>query len=134
MSAAAGTPPRPNLDGSDPVAPDADPDDATARESSIRVSTDGATVVIAVERTLDVPEGDALLSAASAAVATGPERLDIDLRALEAFTDAGARALVAIRALSDQLAEGLHYRTGRGPGRDALLAAYQEADPRTDDG
>ncbi|HEY3144451.1 MAG TPA: hypothetical protein VGJ86_25195 [Acidimicrobiales bacterium] len=96
--------------------------------TSIRVATEGTTVVIAVERCLDSPTGEALLSAASAALATGPTRLDIDLRALENFTPEGADALVSCRELSGQLAEGLHYRTGRGPGRDALLAAYSEFD------
>jgi hypothetical protein len=94
--------------------------------TSIRVATEGTTVVIAVEHCLDSPTGKALVNAASEAVAAGPSRLDIDLRALENFTPEGAGALVSCRALSAQLAEGLHYRTGRGPGRDALLAAYNE--------
>lgn len=126
-AATAGSPPRPNTDGSDgsPVT-----DAHTAhydRGSSITVSTEGSTVVIAVERTLDAREGAALVDAARAALAAGPARLDIDLRALEAYTDEGARALVACRELGVKLAEGLHYRTGKGPGREALLAAYQEA-------
>lgn len=123
MTAAA--PPSPDRpSGTDDRSADqSDPD-----ETSIRVATEGTTVVIAVERCLDVPTGEALLSAASAAVATGPTRLDIDLRALENFTLEGADALVSCKALSDQLTEGLHYRTGRGPGRDALLAAYSELD------
>ena len=124
-AATAGSPPRPNTDGSDgPSAADVH----EARGSSITVTTEGSTVVIAVERTLDAREGEALLAAATAAVAAGPVRLDIDLRALEDFTLEGAGALVACRALGAQLAEGLHYRTGRGPGREALLAAYQDAD------
>jgi hypothetical protein len=97
--------------------------------TSIRVATEGTTVVIAVEHCLDSPTGEALLNAASAAVATGPTRLDIDLRALETFTREGADALVSCRELSSKLTEGLHYRTGRGPGRDALLAAYSELTP-----
>ena len=97
--------------------------------TSIRVATEGTTVVIAVEHCLDMPTGEALLSAASAAVATGPTRLDIDLRALDDFTQEGADALVSCRELSAKLTEGLHYRTGRGPGRDALLAAYSELAP-----
>jgi hypothetical protein len=107
--------------------PSDEPEDRSDQDpTSIRVATEGTTVVIAVERCLDMPTGEALLSAASAAVAAGPTRLDIDLRALENFTPEGADALVSCRALSTQLAEGLHYRTGRGPGRDALLAAYSE--------
>jgi hypothetical protein len=97
-------------------------------DTSIHVSTEGTTVVIAVERCLDTHAGEALVSAATAAVQGGPTRLDIDLRALETFTPEGADALVSCRALSAQLVDGLHYRTGRGPGRDALLAAYSGSD------
>lgn len=86
-------------------------------------SVDGA-VVIAVTGTLDAEGGAALVQAAEAAMVRGPHRLDIDLQQLEAFTSEGAAALVACRGLGDGLAEGLHYRTGRGAGRDALLAAY----------
>jgi hypothetical protein len=124
MTAAAGSPPRPKTDGSD-GSPGADVHDVhEAWGSSITVTTEGSTVVIAVERVLDAREGEALVSAAEAALAAGPSRLDIDLRALEDYTDEGAQSLVACRALGAQLAEGLHYRTGKGPGREALLAAY----------
>jgi hypothetical protein len=123
-AATAGSPPRPNTDGSD-GSPGTDAREHRARGSSITVTTEGSTVVIAVERTLDAREGEALLATAQAALATGPARLDIDLRALVGYTDEGARALVACRDLGAQLAEGLHYRTGKGPGREALLAAYE---------
>lgn len=99
---------------------------------SIRVATEGTTVVISVEGDLDFTTGEALLSAANAAVETGPTRLDIDLRALENFDEKGAAALVDCRVLGAQLAEGLHYRTGRGPGREALLAAYSDLDGETE--
>jgi hypothetical protein len=92
----------------------------------IRVAKEGSTVVIAVEGDLDVTTGEALIDAAEAAVRTGPSRLDIDLRALEDFDEEGAGALVSCHQLGAKLAEGLHYRTGRGPGRDALLTAYSE--------
>jgi hypothetical protein len=94
----------------------------------IDVITDGKTVVLAVVSRLDEAAGHALLDAASAALDAGPSRIDVDLRALDSFTDAGARALVGCRDLGARLPEGLHYRTGRGPGRDALLAAYTDAD------
>lgn len=124
---AAVPPPRPSIDGRDGTsAPEISPDDEDP--TSIRVATEGSTVVIAVAGELDITTGEALLDAAEAAVATGPSRLDIDLRALENFDEAGAGALVSCRQLGAQLAEGLHYRTGRGPGRDALLAAYSELD------
>jgi hypothetical protein len=116
-AATAGTPPRPTAAGSDGL--------DTVR-SAINVTTEGPTVVIAVERRLDQPTGEALVEAAGAAVATGPSRLEIDLRGLESFTDDGARALVACRGLGSKLSEGLHYRTGRGPGREALLSAYAD--------
>jgi STAS domain len=121
---AAAPPPRSSTDGRDGTsAPEtSDDDDPT----SIRVATEGSTVVIAVAGELDITTGEALIDAAEAAVVTGPSRLDIDLRALEDFDEAGAGALVSCRQLGAQLAEGLHYRTGRGPGRDALLAAYSE--------
>jgi hypothetical protein len=128
-AAATPSPARPPLDGPDDRS---DPDsqrDADLDDSPIRVATEGTTVVIAVERCLDSPTGEALLNAVSGAMATGPTRLDIDLRALENFTPEGADALVSCRKLSSELVEGLHYRTGRGPGRDALLAAYSELGP-----
>ncbi|HEY8523334.1 MAG TPA: hypothetical protein VIL48_00120 [Acidimicrobiales bacterium] len=126
-AATAGSPPRPNLDANDPgSAATTEPRDRGDRATSITVTTEGTTVVIAVEHTLDAPEGEALLEAARAALAARPDRLDIDLRAIDGYTEEGARALVACRDLSAELPEGLHYRTGKGPGRDALLAAYQE--------
>jgi hypothetical protein len=99
---------------------------------NVTVATEGTTVVIAVEGNLNLTTGEALLSAASAAVGTGTTRLDIDLRALDDFSDEGASALVSCRELGAHLAEGLHYRTGRGPGREALLAAYTDIDPDGD--
>ena len=54
--------------------------------------------------------------------------MDIDLCSLTGYTDAGAGSLVACRDLCTELPDGLHYRTGQGPGRDALLAAYAETD------
>jgi hypothetical protein len=66
---------------------------------------------------------------AAAAIEAGqPDRLDIDLRGLQGYTEDGARALAACRTLGNRLVEGLHYRTGRGPGREALLVAYADAD------
>ena len=53
-----------------------------------------------------------------------PERVDIDLAALQSWTQEGAVALVRCREVCGDLPDGLHYRTGRGPGRAALLAAY----------
>lgn len=120
MSAAtAGAPLGPTAAGSDTAVDD-------PRRSPIAVHTEGRTVVLAVARCLDEAAGGALLDATSQAVANDSERVDVDLRALESYTPAGARALVGCRDLGARLPEGLHYRTGRGPGRDALMAAYDD--------
>ncbi|MGH9231014.1 MAG: hypothetical protein ACRD07_20180 [Acidimicrobiales bacterium] len=94
--------------------------------AAINVNSEGTVVVIAVEGGLDRSTGEALVDAATAAVAAGPSHLDIDLRGLESFTDEGARALVTCRTLGSGLPGGLHYRTSRGPGREALLSAYRD--------
>lgn len=98
------------------------------KHSPIDVTTEGRTVVLSVAHCLDEAAGGALLDAASAAVDAGPSRIDVDLRTVESFTLAGARALVGCRDLGARLPEGLHYRTGRGAGRDALMAAYTDDD------
>ncbi|HZM29691.1 MAG TPA: hypothetical protein VFB77_04330 [Acidimicrobiales bacterium] len=121
----AGIPSRTTAFGSDATI-------ATSLEPPVRspidITTEGNTVVLAVVRCLDEAAGGALLDAASAALDSQPTRIDVDLRALDSFTDAGARALVGCRDLGAKLPGGLHYRTGRGPGRDALLAAYTDHD------
>lgn len=122
-AAAAGSPTRSTAVGSDGFAA------SMPEPAAINVTSDGTAVVIAVEGGLDVSVGNALIDAATAAVATGPSHLDIDLRGLESFTDEGARALVTCRTLGSDLPEGLHYRTSRGPGREALLAAYRNLEP-----
>ena len=88
------------------------------------VHSSGAAVVLELSDLLDAIGGEALVAAASAAVETSPERVDIDLRGLQAWTQDGAISLVRCREICGDLPEGLHYRTGRGPGRAALLAAY----------
>jgi hypothetical protein len=95
-----------------------------ARGAQVTVRSEGAAVVLELSDTLDATAGRALVDAATAAVADAPERLDIDLRNLRAWTPDGAIALVQCREICSDLADGLHYRTGRGPGRDALLSAY----------
>ena len=52
--------------------------------------------------------------------------IDLMLPGMDGFTAEGACALVACRELCVGLADGLHYCTGQGPGRDALLAAYAD--------
>jgi hypothetical protein len=121
-AAAAGAPLGPTA-----TASDANVDAAIgSSHPSIYVTTEGDTVVIAVAHKLDEEAGVALIDAATSAADSGPHRIDVDLRALESFTDEGARSLVGCRDLGARLPEGLHYRTGRGPGREALLAAYTD--------
>jgi len=95
-----------------------------AQRAPLTVRTDGAAVILELSDLLDASTGEALVSAAQAALATDPERVDIDLRALQSWTQEGVASLVACRAVCADLPDGLHYRTGRGPGRAALLAAY----------
>ena len=90
----------------------------------VTVRSEARTVILEVADLLDAGAGAALVAAAEAAVTTGPERLDIDLTALQSWTQDGAAALVRCRVVCSALPDGLHYRTGRGPGRAALLAAY----------
>jgi hypothetical protein len=95
-----------------------------ARRAPVTVRTDGAAVVLELADLLDATTGAALVAAAEAATATEPTRVDIDLRSLKSWTQDGAGALVRCREICADLPDGLHYRTGRGPGRAALLAAY----------
>jgi hypothetical protein len=97
---------------------------AAARRLPVTVRQEPGAVILRVADLLDAEAGVALLAAAEAAVATEPGRVDIDLTGLQSWTKDGAAALVRCRAVCGDLPEGLHYRTGRGPGRAALLAAY----------
>jgi hypothetical protein len=91
---------------------------------SLEVRSADGVVVIAVSGTLDADCGDELVRATRAWVGDGTTRVEIDLKCLDAFTMEGAAALVACRQLGDRLTGGLHYLTGQGAGREALLAAY----------
>ncbi len=95
-----------------------------SRRAPVTVRTDGDAVVLELSASLDLLVGRALLDAVTSAVATAPERVEIDLCSITGWTEDGARTLVQCRELCRDLPDGLHYRTGRGPGRDALLAAY----------
>lgn len=99
------------------------------QEDFIDVVQEREAVVISVRGHLDLGVGQSLVRAAAAAVdLRGVNRLDVDLRALESFTMEGTDALVACRSLGARLPDGLHYRTGRGAGRTALLTAYKAVD------
>ena len=95
-----------------------------ARRAPVIVRTELGAIVLELADLLDAGAGAALVAAAEAALATLPERVDIDLTGLQSWTQEGATALVRCRAICGDLPDGLHYRTGRGPGRAALLAAY----------
>lgn len=96
-----------------------------SRRAPLTVRTENGAVIVEVGDTLDERMGDVLVDAVASAVATTPERVDIDLTALSDWTPEGADSLVQCREMCRGLPDGLHYRTGRGPGRDALLAAYR---------
>ena len=83
-------------------------------------------VTVGIQGELGQEAGEALVQATARAVADGACRVEIDLCGITGFTEDGACALVACRSLCAGLAEGLHYRTGQGPGRDALLVAYAD--------
>lgn len=97
-----------------------DPDQAVAR------CTEGEIVVLTINGCLDAEAGAALLKRTTAALEERACRVDIDLRQLTGFTDQGAAALGACRRMCAGLPDGLHYRTGQGPGREALLVAFQD--------
>ena len=98
-----------------------------ARRAPVTVRSEGAAVVLELVRHPRRHRRPTPWSTPpTAAVADAPERLDIDLRQLASLTHEGAVALVRCREICADLADGLHYRTGRGPGRDALLAAYDD--------
>ena len=93
----------------------------------VQVAVQGEVVVLTPTGCLDRDGGAALLAAAEAAVSSGAGRLDLDLRSIDSSTPEGAASLVACRALAAGVAGGLHYKTGRGAGREALLQAYTES-------
>jgi len=95
-----------------------------ARDALVTVRDLGTAVVLEVADCLDALTGRVLVDAVTSAIETEPQRVDIDLRTLASWTHDGARSLVRCRELCRDLPDGLHYRTGRGPGREALLAAY----------
>lgn len=97
--------------------------DATC-SSGLEVTVHDGIMVLTVRGHLDRRMGSAMEAATHRAIADDARRLDIDLRQVASFTDEGALALRACRPSAARLREGLHYRTGRGPGREALLAAH----------
>jgi hypothetical protein len=101
---------------------------------SVDVQVDDTGVVLTIQGYLDDATGEELVKTAAAAIDDQTSRLDIDLSALTGYTDEGAESLVACRELCSDLPDGLHYRTTQGPGQQALLAAYSEAEDQVDEG
>lgn len=84
----------------------------------------GPTLTLFVHGRLDATAGAELLDAARAGLVPGIDRLDVDLRDVEEYTDQGAGNLVAVRDLANALADGVHYRSAAGAGGDAFLSAF----------
>jgi anti-anti-sigma regulatory factor len=95
-------------------------------EHAVDVAHEDTGVVLTIQGCLDAAVGAVLVRTTAAALEGPGGRLDIDLRSLTGFTGAGAGSLVACRELCADLPDGLHYRTGQGPGAEALLAAYAD--------
>lgn len=87
-------------------------------------STTDNVMTIRVAGTLDGSAGDEVLLAARQAVSMGADRVDLDLGGISDFTGDGVVSVLGCREVCAVLPEGLHYRTGCGVGREALLAAY----------
>jgi len=90
------------------------------------IPLDPEHAVLTIDGCLDADTGEALVQAAHTAVEHGTARLEIDLCSITDYTEEGARSLVVCRSLCSSLPGGLHYRTGQGPGREALLLAYAD--------
>lgn len=88
------------------------------------VLVNGSTIT--VTGCLDGETGQLLLTRADAALHDGTGRLDVDLCGLTAYTPEGASALVRCREACAGLSGGLHYLTNDGPGREALLSAFDD--------
>jgi hypothetical protein len=95
-------------------------------EHAVDVAHEDTGVVLTIQGYLDAAVGKVLVRTCADAVEARTGRLDIDLRSLTGYTGAGACSLVTCRELCADLPDGLHYRTGQGPGADALLAAYAD--------
>lgn len=86
----------------------------------------GSGTVVTVHGRLDAEAAVALENAVAEVIAGGATSVAIDLRAVTEWTEAGADGLVRCHRMASRLADGLHYHTGRGPGHEALLAAYAD--------
>ena len=96
-----------------------------ARRAPVTVRTEPAAVVLELADLLDADAGAALVAAAEAALAT---RARAGRHRPHRASSPGPRTApppsCGAATVCGDLPDGLHYRTGRGPGRAALLAAY----------
>jgi hypothetical protein len=115
-----------------PPVPPGVPDPGGAEAAA---SADGA--VLAVVGCLDGEAGLHLMADVKRALAAGAGRIDVELCAVTDFTQAGTAALAACRQLAARAGDHpagveVHYRTNRGPGRDAMLAAFAQVQDDAD--
>jgi hypothetical protein len=94
----------------------------------VQALTVDSTLTLLVHGRLDVSTAGALLEAVRDGLAPGVDRLEVDLRDVDDFTEDGAGSLVSVRDLGGGLARGVHYRTTSGAGGEALLAAFASPD------
>jgi hypothetical protein len=100
----------------------------------VRVERDQGLVTLTMRGRLDAHAGVELLAALQDEIDSGPNRVDLDIQAIEDWTPEGARALRRARRLARVLDDGLHYRCAAGAGHDALLEAFADGDGADDDG
>jgi anti-anti-sigma regulatory factor len=100
----------------------------TARVSTECAASGEESIIVTVRGRLDAATAVELESVVRELVDKGAPGLDIDLRDVSDWSEAGADGLVRCHRLAARLADGLRYRTGRGPGQEALLAAYANLD------
>jgi hypothetical protein len=94
----------------------------------VQALTVGSTLTLLVHGPLDAATAHALVEAARAGLGPDVDRLEVDLRDVEGYTEDGAGGLLELRELGTGLANGVHYRTTAGAGGEAFLAAFASPD------
>lgn len=97
---------------------------ATRPGDRVAVVVEPDSVILTVHDVLDADAARHLVEAAREA-GVGGATVEIDLRELAGHTPEGAEGLIRCRHLAEEWPGGLVYRSGRGAGREALLAAYR---------
>ncbi len=93
------------------------------------VEVDDDVVTISLYGRLDGGAAHLIMKALWAAIERGAARIDLDLLAVRSWTEGGAEVLARCRALTSERPVGLRFRTGAGPGRDALIFAFMSSGP-----